>query len=71
METVCPQIKGTLPMRQDLERNRESAIDFYTVAYHGNPSQAVRRYVGENYIQHNPLVKDGKERFIEYFEGIA
>ena len=55
-------------MRQDLERNRESAIDFYTMAYHGNPSQAVSRYVGKNYIQHNPLVKDGKEGFIEYFE---
>ena len=52
----------------DLEANKHSAISFYKTAYLGNPHTAVEQYVGEEYIQHNPLVKNGKEGFIEYFE---
>ncbi len=38
------------------------------MAYEGNPKEAVRLYVGGEYIQHNPLVGNGTEPFIEYFE---
>jgi predicted SnoaL-like aldol condensation-catalyzing enzyme len=55
----------------ELERNRQSAIAFYELAYLGNPRDAVDRYVGNGYIQHNPVVGDGKEPFIEYFERMA
>jgi len=44
---------------------------FYEMAYLGNPREAVEGYVGDEYIQHNPLVGDGKEAFIEYFEKMA
>ena len=55
-------------MNQDLEKNKENAIAFYKMAYEGNPSEAVALYVGDDYIQHNPLVGDGKQPFIDYFE---
>ena len=31
-----------------------------------NPTEAIKRYLGEVYIQHNPAVA-GKKAFIEYF----
>jgi len=52
----------------DSEKNKQSAIEFYKMAYNGNPRLAVELFVGDNYIQHNPLLGDGKEPFIQYFE---
>ena len=51
-----------------IKENKQNAIDFYKMAYDGNPQKAVDLYVGSKYIQHNPLVGDGVEPFIKYFE---
>jgi predicted SnoaL-like aldol condensation-catalyzing enzyme len=51
-----------------IKENKQNAIDFYKMAYDGNPKKAVELFVGSKYIQHNPLVGDGIEPFIEYFE---
>ena len=55
----------------DLGQNKKNAINFYQMAYNGNPREAVELFVGSEYIQHNPLVGDGKEPFITYFERMA
>ena len=52
---------------QDLQTNKAHAIAFYRMAYLGDPAQAVAKYVGDRYIQHNPDVADGKQGFIDYF----
>ena len=51
----------------DIELNKKNAIAFYKMAYGGDPKRAVELYVGNEYIQHNPEVEDGKKGFIEYF----
>lgn len=58
-------------MNHNLEENKKNAIAFYKMAYEGNPAEAVEKYVGANYIQHNPLVGDGKKPFIDYFQEMA
>ena len=58
-------------MSKNLNQNKENAISFYRMAYDGNPRKAVELFVGSDYIQHNPLVGDGKEPFIKYFERMA
>lgn len=58
-------------MAQDLEANKHNAIEFYRMAYLGNPQRAVAQFVGDDYTQHNPLVGNGKQAFIEYFEEMA
>ena len=50
------------------EENKRNAIAFYKMAYEGNSREAVAQFVGEEYIQHNPSVADGKQGFIDYFE---
>lgn len=51
----------------NIEQNKENAIAFYRTAYMGEPQKAVELYVGDEYIQHNPDVPDGKQGFIDYF----
>jgi len=58
-------------MKHDLEANKQNAIAFYRTAYLGEPAKAVEKYVGAEYIQHNPLLADGKQAFIDYFEEMA
>ena len=65
------QLIGVADMQNNLELNKQNAIAFYRTAYLGDPAKAVEMYVGDEYIQHNPLVGNGKQAFIDYFTEMA
>ncbi len=58
-------------MTDKLRENKSNAIAFYKMSYEGNPRKAVELYVGNEYMQHNPLVGDGKQPIIDYFDRMA
>jgi SnoaL-like domain len=56
----------------DLERNKQNVVAFYDLMFNqSQPREAIERYVGDSYIQHNPGVADGKDGFITYFQETA
>ncbi|HJU57507.1 MAG TPA: nuclear transport factor 2 family protein [Actinomycetota bacterium] len=51
----------------DQESNKQAVVEFYELAFNGKePEQAVEKYVGSQYIQHNPQAQDGPEAFIGF-----
>jgi predicted SnoaL-like aldol condensation-catalyzing enzyme len=59
-------------MPQNPEQNKQNALAFYDLMFNQcKPADAVDKYVGSEYIQHNPQVGDGKAAFIQYFDRMA
>ena len=59
-------------MNDQLERNKCAVKEFYDLMFNQcKPREAIERYAGAVYRQHNPHVADGKEAFIAYFEKMA
>ena len=50
----------------DLEHNKRAVVAFFTRAFNDHePDDAVAKYVGSQYIQHNPDTADGPAAFAE------
>ena len=53
-------------------RNKQAAMAFYDLMFNRcRPAEAVERYVGDRYVQHNPVVPDGKDGSVGCVERMA
>jgi predicted SnoaL-like aldol condensation-catalyzing enzyme len=56
----------------DHEQNKQTVLAFYTEAFNDKqPEDAVAKYIGSRYIQHNPQAPDGPEAFIQFVRGFS
>ena len=54
----------------DLESRKKAVVEFYELAFNAKqPQLAVEKYVGPQYIQHNPLAPDGADAFVGFVTG--
>ena len=54
-------------MSTDLARNKANVMAFFDLMFNQcQTAAAIQLYAGDVYIQHNPLVGDGEQAFIEY-----
>jgi predicted SnoaL-like aldol condensation-catalyzing enzyme len=54
------------------DERKQAAMAFYDLMFNEcRPREAIERYAGDEYVQHNPEVGDGKEAFVDYFERMA
>ena len=59
-------------MESRTDQMKKDAMGFYDMMFNQcRPREAIERYVGASYTQHNPGVGDGKQPFIDYFERMA
>lgn len=54
------------------DANKRNAMASYDLMFNEcKPEEAIKRYAGPQYIQHNPHVGDGKDAFIDSFTRMA
>jgi predicted SnoaL-like aldol condensation-catalyzing enzyme len=58
---ACQQQSAETSGPSQEERNKETVIAFYDAAINDKDFEAASAYLGDKYIQHNPLAADGPE----------
>jgi predicted SnoaL-like aldol condensation-catalyzing enzyme len=56
----------------DLEQNKQTVVAFFSESFNDKrPEEAVAKYIGSQYLQHNPMAPDGPEAFIQFVKAYS
>jgi predicted SnoaL-like aldol condensation-catalyzing enzyme len=56
----------------DPQKNKQTVLAYINTAFNDRrPAEAVEKYGGSHYIQHNPELADGFEAFVQFVEGFT
>jgi predicted SnoaL-like aldol condensation-catalyzing enzyme len=61
VDSLASQVTMLRSVNQQLEENKKLVANLYQEVFGDKNIDAVDKYIGDNYIQHNPAVADGKE----------
>lgn len=50
---------------QQQESNKKMVVEFYQELFGNKNTDAINKYIGDKYIQHNPALPDGKEALLQ------
>lgn len=74
VSNVANQAKTSVQsaVQSKTERNKANVLAFYDLAFNQHKVQeAADKYIGDVYLQHNPMVADGKEAFVKGIGGFV
>jgi predicted SnoaL-like aldol condensation-catalyzing enzyme len=60
-DSLTSQVNMLRSVNQQMEENKKLVANLYQEVFGDKNIDAVDKYIGDNYIQHNPGVADGKE----------
>jgi predicted SnoaL-like aldol condensation-catalyzing enzyme len=60
-DSLSSQVSMLRSVNQQMEENKKLVANLYQEVFGDKNIEAVDKYIGDNYIQHNPSVADGKE----------
>jgi predicted SnoaL-like aldol condensation-catalyzing enzyme len=61
IDSLKKQVKLLTEANQKLIDNKKMVAEFYQELFGDKNIEAIDKYIGDEYIQHNPLLPDGKE----------
>jgi predicted SnoaL-like aldol condensation-catalyzing enzyme len=60
-ESQSSAVEDQQTTMDQLEKNKEMVVTFYQELFGNKNLEAIDQYIGDVYIQHNPMAPDGKE----------
>ena len=75
VDSLTNEIQTLSNKERQLEANKKLVADFYQELFGDKNVDAIDKYIGDTYIQHNPALPDGKEALkqgaTQWFKGAA
>ncbi|HEY9049589.1 MAG TPA: ester cyclase [Ohtaekwangia sp.] len=73
IDSLQQEVAGLQKSQSQTEANKKLVAEFYQELFGDKNPEAIDKYIGDTYIQHNPILPDGKEPLkqavVQWFKG--